>query len=68
MFGEMAFFFINQEKVIRLLKKLGFMVVSLEEGKTRGEDFYRFLQNGYSWCLIYAYNPESLKRNKDFFM
>ncbi|MEN2983696.1 MAG: hypothetical protein ABDH25_01550 [Dictyoglomaceae bacterium] len=67
LFGETAFFFVDQERVIRFLNKLGFLVLPLEEGKTHGEDFYRFLQNGYSWCLIYAYNKESLKRKKDFF-
>ncbi len=67
MFGEIAFFFIDQERIIKFLNKLGFMVIPKKEGRTHGEDFYRFLQNGYSWCLIYAYNKESLKRKKDFF-
>jgi len=65
--GEIAFFFVDQERIMNFLKKLGFLVLEVEEGKTRGEDFYRFLQNGYSWCLVYAYNPQSLKRKKDFF-
>lgn len=67
LFGEIAFFFIDQERIIKFLNRLGFMVLPVKEGKTHGEDFYRFLQNGYSWCLIYAYNKESLKRKKDFF-
>ncbi len=66
-FGETAFFFVEQEKVVRFLNKLGFIVLPVNEGKTHGEEFYRFLQNGYNWCLIYAYNKESLKRKKDFF-
>jgi hypothetical protein len=52
-------------KVLRFLSKLGFIVYPLEENNIF-KRFYRFLQNGYSYCLIYAYNPNSLK-GKNFF-
>ncbi|ACK41857.1 hypothetical protein [Dictyoglomus sp.] len=63
--GEIAFFFKNQDKVVRFLKKLGFMVYPIE-GRNIFQRFFIFLKNGYSFCLIYAYNPNSL-RGKDFF-
>jgi hypothetical protein len=65
LFGETAFFFEDQMKVLRFLSKLGFIVYPLEENNIF-KRFYRFLQNGYSYCLIYAYNPNSLK-GKNFF-
>lgn len=63
--GEIAFFFKDQDKVVRFLKKLGFMVYPVE-GENIFQRFFIFLKNGYSFCLIYAYNPNSL-RGKDFF-
>ncbi len=62
--GEIAFFFKDQYKVVRFLKKIGFEVYPIE-GRNIFQKFFIFLQNCYSFLLIYAYNPNSLK-GKDF--
>lgn len=65
LFGEICFFSEDHEKVVRFLKKLGFIVYPVEANNIF-QKFYIFLQNIYSFFLIYAYNPNSLK-GKNFF-
>lgn len=64
-FGEICFFYKDHKKVVRFLKRLGFIVYPVEASSIF-QKFYIFLQNIYSFFLIYAYNPNSL-RGKNLF-
>jgi len=59
--GEMAFPKVKEKQFEELINRLGFVLDS-REPKGIWEHFAEFWENFYSWALIWAFNPASLKK------